>query len=588
MDEPYQMPKRKRIPYGMMNFVDVREDDCYFVDKTVFIPAIENANMFFFFIRPRRFGKSLTVSMLQHYYDVLDKDHFEKWYGGLYIGQHPTAERNSYLVLYLNFAEILAGIDDYRSSLDSYCDTRFSAFCSRYAAYLPTGVREELRQKEGAVEQLSYLQTQCAEANQQIYLFIDEYDHFTNKILAEPTCLGDYKSETHGTGYLRNFFDTVKAGTYSAIKRVFVTGVSPVTMDDLTSGFNIGTNYSLSPEFNELVGFTERDVRAMLDYYATTCEFHHTTDELIEAMKPWYDNYCFAKQSYGRTTMYNSNMVLYFVDNYIRSGCEMPEKMIEDNIRIDYNKLKMLIRKDKEFTHDASIIQTVVQQGYTTGELKTGFPAEQIADPDNFISLLYYFGMLTIDGTYRGKTKLSIPNQVVREQMYNYLLDIYRENDLRYDRYKMGNLESDLAYDGNWKEYFQYIADCIKTFSSQRDKQKGEYYVHGFTLALTSQNMYYRPVSEQDNQEGYADIFLLPMLGAYKDMEHSYIIELKYARSSDTMKRVEELRQKGIMQANRYAATEMVQRHIGHTQLHKLVVVFHGVDMAVCEEIPAT
>ena len=585
MNEPYQIPKRKRIPYGMMNFVDVRERDCYFVDKTSFIPALEASNMFFFFIRPRRFGKSLTLTMLQHYYDVLDRDNFEKWYGGLYIGQHPTPERNSYLVISLDFAEVLADINNYSSSLDAYCNTEFRSFCRRYAEYLPDGMMEELCQKEGAVEQLSFLHKRCGEAGLQIYLFIDEYDHFTNKILAEPDCLNDYRSETHGTGYLRSFFDAVKAGTKTAIKRVFVTGVSPVTMDDLTSGFNIGTNYSLSPEFNELVGFTEADVRAMLEYYATTCEFHHTTDQLIEIMKPWYDNYCFAKQSYGRTTMYNSNMVLYFVDNYIRNGGEVPDNMLEENIRVDYNKLRMLIRKDKEFAHDASIIQTIVQQGYTTGELKTGFPAEQLNHPDNFISLLYYFGMLTIDGTYRGKTKLSIPNQVVREQMYNYLLDTYRENDLRYDSYKLGNLESDLAYDGSWQAYFGYIADCIKTFSSQRDKQKGEYYVHGFTLALTSQNMYYRPVSELDNQEGYADIFLLPLLDIYKDMQHSYIVELKYAKSGDSAERVEELRQKGIVQANRYADTEVVRRHVGPTQLHKLVVVFRGVEMAVCEEV---
>ena len=580
-----QKPYRKRIPYGMMNFVDVREDDCYFVDKTVFIPTLEAANKFFFFIRPRRFGKSLTISMLRHYYDVLDKDHFEKWYGGLYIGEHPTPERNSYLVIYLNFAEVLAEINSYRSSLDAYCDTEFRSFCRRYADYLPAGILEELSLKEGAVEQLSFLHKRCAEAGRQLYLFIDEYDHFTNKILSEPACLNDYKTETHGTGYLRSFFDTVKGGTDSSIKRVFVTGVSPVTMDDLTSGFNIGTNYSLSPEFNELVGFTEEDVRAMLDYYATTCEFHHTTDELIAIMKPWYDNYCFAKQSFGRTTLYNSNMVLYFVDNYIRCGCEVPDNMIEENIRVDYNKLRMLIRKDREFAHDASLIQTIVQQGYITGNLKTGFPAEQITDPDNFVSLLYYFGMLTIDGTSMGKTKLSVPNQVVREQMYNYLLDAYKENDLRYERYTLSDLESKLAYLGDWQAYFDYIAQCIKTYSSQRDKQKGEYYVHGFTLALTSLNPYYRPVSELDNQEGYADIFLLPLLEIYKDMEHSYIIELKYAKSGDSAERVEALRQKGITQANRYADTEIVRRHIGHTQLHKIVVVFHGVDMAVCEEL---
>ena len=580
-----QMPYRKRIPYGMMNFVDVREDDCYFVDKTVFIPALEAANKFFFFIRPRRFGKSLTISMLRHYYDVLDKENFEKWYGGLYIGEHPTPKRNSYLVIYLNFAVVNAELSNYRQSLDAHCDTKFCAFCDDYADLLPADIKSRMKEKNGAVEQLDFLVEECRKAGLAIYLFIDEYDHFTNKILSEPVCLNDYKTETHGTGYLRSFFDTVKAGTDSSIKRVFVTGVSPVTMDDLTSGFNIGTNYSLSPEFNELVGFTEEDVRAMLDYYATTCEFHHTTDELIAIMKPWYDNYCFAKQSFGRTTLYNSNMVLYFVDNYIRCGCEIPKRMIEENIRVDYNKLRMLIRKDREFAHDASLIQTIVQQGYITGNLKTGFPAEQITDPDNFVSLLYYFGMLTIDGTSMGKTKLSVPNQVVREQMYNYLLDAYKENDLRYERYTLGDLESKLAYLGDWQSYFDYIAHCIKTYSSQRDKQKGEYYVHGFTLALTSLNPYYRPVSELDNQEGYADIFLLPLLDIYKDMEHSYIIELKYAKSGDSAERVEALRQKGITQANRYADTEIVRRHIGHTQLHKIVVVFHGVDMAVCEEI---
>ena len=311
---------RKRIPYGMMNFVTVRRDDCYYVDKTRFIPTIEQANKFFFYIRPRRFGKSLTISMLHHYYDVLAKDMFEELYGGLYIGKHPTPERNSYLVLYLNFSVVDAGLNNYRKALDAHCNTEFERFCRRYAAYLPDYLLDNLKTKSGAVEQLDYLYKEVADAGQKIFLFIDEYDHFTNKILSEPGCLNEYRGETHGTGYLRTFFDTIKTGTYSSIERCFVTGVSPVTMDDLTSGFNIGTNYSTSHEFNELTGFTEEDVREMLDYYRTTCEFHHTTDELIARMKPWYDNYCFAEESYGKTTMYNSNMVLYFVDNYIRNG----------------------------------------------------------------------------------------------------------------------------------------------------------------------------------------------------------------------------------------------------------------------------
>lgn len=580
-----QPVKRKRIPYGMMNFIDVREDDCYYVDKTHYIPLIENANKYFFYIRPRRFGKSLTISMLRHYYNILEADKFKKWYGDLYIGKHPTPERNSYLIIYLNFAVVNAELNSYRQSLDAHCNTEFNFFCDVYAQYLPEGIKEEMNKKKGAVEQLDYLYKECVKTNQQIYLFIDEYDHFTNKILSEPACLEDYKSETYGTSYLRSFFDTVKAGTDSTIKRCFVTGVSPVTMDDLTSGFNIGTNYSLSPEFNEMTGFNEEEVRAMLDYYATTCQFHHSTDELIEAMKPWYDNYCFAEQSYGGTTMYNSNMVLYFVDNYIRNRGYMPRNMVEENIRVDYNKLRMLIRKDKEFAHDASTIQTLVQQGYITGELKTGFPAETIAEPDNFISLLFYFGMLTISGTKRGKTLLTIPNQVVREQLYSYLLDTYNEADLRFDNWEKGKLASAMAYRGDWKAYFDYIAECLHRYSSQRDKQKGEAYVHGFTLAMTAQNRFYRPISEQENQEGYADIFMFPLLDIYKDMLHSYIIELKYAKGKDSDEKVEQLRQEAITQANRYAASETVQKAIGTTTLHKIIVVYQGMKMVVCEEV---
>ena len=582
--EKYIAPDRKRIPYGMMNFVVIRRDDCYYVDKTRFIPMIEEADKFFFFIRPRRFGKSLTVNMLQHYYDILAKDKFDALFGDLYIGKHPTRDRNSYLVLYLNFSGIVGELHNYRKGLDAHCQTMFDYFCDIYADYLPKGIKEELDKKEGAVEQIEYLFTECNKTNQRIYLFIDEYDHFTNAILSDIESLHRYTDETHGEGYLRAFFNKIKAGTYSSIERCFITGVSPVTMDDLTSGFNIGTNYSLTPEFNEMIGFTEEEVRQMLTYYSTTSPFNHSVDELIEIMKPWYDNYCFAEECYGETTMYNSNMVLYFVKNYIQRG-KAPRDMVEDNIRIDYEKLRMLIRKDKEFAHDASIIQTLVSEGYVTGELKKGFPAVNITNPDNFVSLLYYFGMLTISGTYEGRTKLTIPNQVVREQIYTYLLSTYNEAELNFSSYEKNELASALAYRGDWKAYFGYIADCLKRYTSQRDKQKGEFFVHGFTLAMTAQNRFYRPISEQDTQAGYVDIFLCPLLDIYSDMKHSYIVELKYAKYKDPESRVEELRQEAIAQANRYADTDTVKRAVGTTQLHKIVVVYKGMDMPICEEV---
>ena len=580
----YLVPNRKRIPYGMMNFEAIRLDNYYYVDKTHFIPLIEQADRFFFFIRPRRFGKSLTLNMLRHYYDVRTRDKFEALFGDLYIGQHPTPDRNSYLVLYLNFSGIVGELNDYRKGLDAHCQTMFDYFCDIYAEYLPQGIKEKLDEKEGAVEQFEYLFTECNKTNQQIYLFIDEYDHFTNAILSNPESLHRYTNETHGEGYLRAFFNKVKTGTDSSIKRCFITGVSPVTMDDLTSGFNIGTNYSLEPDFNQMMGFTEEEVREMLTYYSATSPFHHSIDELIEMMKPWYDNYCFAQECYGETTMYNSNMVLYFVKNYIGRG-KAPSNMIEDNIRIDYEKLRMLIRKDKEFAHDASVIQTLVSQGYIVGELKRGFPASGITNADNFVSLLYYFGMLTISGMYKGKTRLTIPNLVVQEQLYTYLLSTYDEAELSFSSYEKNELASQLAYDGAWQSYFGYIADCLHRYASQRDKQKGEYFVHGFTLAMTAQNRFYRPVSEQDTQEGYVDLFLCPMLDIYSDMKHSYIVELKYAKYKDPETRVEELHREAIAQANRYAETETVKRAIGSTQLHKIVVVYKGMEMRVCEEI---
>ena len=572
----YVSSERKLLPYGMMNFADIRLDNYYYVDKTSFIPVIEQSDRFFFFIRPRRFGKSLTLNMLQHYYDVRTRDKFDALFGDLYIGKHPTRDRNSYLVLYLNFSGISGELHNYRQGLDAHCNTSFDYFCDIYAEYLPKGIKEVLNEKAGAVEQLDYLYHQCELAGQQIYLFIDEYDHFTNAILSDAESIHRYTEETHKEGYLRAFFNRVKAGTYSSIKRCFITGVSPVTMDDLTSGFNIGTNYSLTPKFNAMMGFTEDEVREMLTYYSTKAPFHHTVDELIELMKPWYDNYCFAQECYDQPTLYNSNMVLYFVKNYIDNNGKAPRNMIESNIRIDYEKLRMLIRKDKEFAHDASIIQTLVSQGYITGELKDGFPAANIVDSDNFVSLLYYFGMLTVSGTYKGKTKLIIPNQVVREQLYTYLLNTYNEADLSFNNHEKDELSSALAYDGAWQSYFDYIADCLKRYASQRDKQKGESFVHGFTLAMTAQNRFYRPISEADTQSGYVDIFLSPMLEIYPDMSHSYIIELKYARYKDPESRVEELRAEAIAQTNRYADTDRVKNAIGTTQLHKIVVVYKG------------
>ena len=589
------MQKPKRIPYGMQNWEDVRLRDCYYVDKTRFIAEVETANDFFFFIRPRRFGKTLLMSMLRTYYDVKKADSFEKLFGDLWIGQHPTPEHNKYLVLYLDFSNISGGLQDYMDSLNSYCRIMMEAFCWKYSDSLPAGTAEGLNQQQTAKDMLSYLNSQAVKTGQSIYLFIDEYDHFTNDILADPSMEQGYKAETHGTGAIRAFFNTVKSAGNGSIKRMFITGVSPVTMDDLTSGFNIGSNYTMHPKFNAMVGFTEAEVRQMLDYYRQFYTFQHTTDELIEIMKPWYDNYCFSEECIEESPLYNSDMVLYFLFSYRDRNGQLPDKMLDPNIRTDYNKLRMLIRKDKGFQHDASVIQQIVETGAISADLKDHFPSEGITDPDNFVSLLYYFGLLTIAGRHRDETIFRIPNQVVREQIYGYLTQTYRDNDLSMEERQRNRLMGDMAYDGDWRPFFEHITATLKRFASQRDLQKGEAFVHGFTLSQTCLSNFYLPVSELDagprttingiSVGGYADIYLQPMLGIYPDIEHSYLLELKYLPSNATDAEVAAARFTAIEQLTRYGESLDIARTVGHTTLHRLILLWRGMELAVAEEL---
>ena len=574
------MENIKEIPYGIANFVEVAEQNMYYVDKTMYLPLLEKQPRNLFFIRPRCFGKSIFLSMLRAYYDIAQKEKFQKRFGNLWIGSRPTPLQGKFQVVYLDFSRASGGSGSLEENFNNYCGMVMDLFGKVYEPYYFPGFAQKMEEQPDFVSKLNYLNLHAAESGMKLYLIIDEYDNFTNIVLNEQG-KDIYHALTHASGFYREIFKKFKG----MFERIFMTGVSPVTLDDLTSGFNIGTNYSLSPKFNEMTGFTEEEVREMLDYYRSVLPFNHTTDELIKVMKPWYDNYCFAVKSYGKTTMYNSVMVLNFISNYIDNEYDIPDSMVETNIRIDYDKLRMLIRHDKEFAHDASIIQQLVTQGFVIGTLNENFPAERINDPDNFLSLLFYFGMVTIDGTYKGETKFIVPNEVVRDQMYTYLLDTYKENDLVYDRYSKGKLESKLAYDGQFKPYFEYIADCLKKYSSQRDKQKGEAFVHGFTLAMTSQNKFYRPISELDNDGGYADIFLSPLCDIYKDMVDSYIIELKYCKSQTTDEQVKKLFEEASAQISRYADSDMVREAVKTTKLHKLVVIYRGAEMVACEEI---
>jgi hypothetical protein len=576
----------KRLPKGVSNFEEIVAGNRYYVDKTHYIPLLEVSDDFVFFIRPRRFGKSLFISMLQAYYDLANKDSFERLFGNLYIGSHPTEERNSYVVISLSFSSVSGNLDGYQAAMDRACFERFLAVCNRYKNVFPENAAAELEKRKGAIAQLDYLCRISKEAGLKVYLFIDEYDHFTNDILSSPERLADYESETHGEGYLRQFFNAIKENTTVSIKRCFITGVSPVTLDDLTSGFNIATNYSTSPKFNAMVGFTEQEVRTMLDYYAdATGVFQHTTNELIRIMAPYYNHYCFSKSMYGKETLYNSNMVLFFINNYIESNGEIPEDMIDNNIRVDYNKLRMLIRKDAEATTERSTVQDIARQGYIDGDVIESFPASTIGEPDNFVSLLFYFGMLTCGGTNEfDEPLLRIPNQVIREQIYTYLLKMYTDEGLRDAATERQKLINRMAMGQDFQPVFEGISNRLKTYASVRDRMKGEPFVHGFCLASLADSKCYLSDSEMDVNNGYSDLLLIARKEVNPRWQHSYLIELKYAKKEGS-KDVEALREEAIEQIHRYVASPKLESRLNGTTLHKIVAVFEGFEIAVCEEV---
>lgn len=574
----------KKIPYGMTDFERIILENYYYVDKTQYIAKVEKVTSFFFFVRPRRFGKSLFLNMLGLYYDINQKDKFEKIFGNLYIGKHPTPDRNKYLVLTLNFSSVAANMDRLEEAFNTYCKIVMDGFAERNAHLLGKEAVEKLRELKTGDALLGSLCQSAQNKGQKIYLILDEYDNFANNILVD---YGNerYHSITHGSGFFRSFLKVVKDYSSSVIERIFLTGVSPVTMDDLTSGFNIADNYSSNSAFNNMIGFNEYEVRALIDYYKSCIELPHSTDELIDIMKPWYDNYCFSIDSLDEPPMYNSDMVLYFMNRYLLNK-RIPNNMLDANIRTDYNKLRHLIHVDKTFGENASVVQEIVEKGSTTGIIIDSFPAEDIVKTRNFKSLLYYYGMLTISGMEMGEPILSVPNWAVREQLYGYMADIYKDSaDLYLETDKLVDRMKRMAYKGEWENCFTYIAGRLNAQSSVRDFIEGEAYVKTFILAYLGLTHYYIARPEYESNKGYADIFLQPRLLQLPDMVYSYCIEVKYAKRDASDTEIEKLLSNAKIQLKQYAASEWIHQDKGTTELKSIALVFQGWKLVRVEEV---
>ena len=406
----------KKLPYGISDYERLVENDYYYVDKTMYIEKLEDlAERYIMFLRPRKFGKTLFTSTLENYYDILKEEKFEKLYGETYIGKNPTKLKNKYHILKFNFS----GIDTTNE------ETTIKGFKKEVASSIEVFIKKYgldfyINTDDEAENILDNLIKAFGvqKAEEKIYVIIDEYDHFANELLGFNT--NQFKSLVSKNGKVRKWYEILKKGTESVVDRIFITGVAPITLDSLTSGFNISSDKTQDREFNEMMGFTEEELKQLMKEQKIEEE---RQKEILPVMRENYDGYKFSLK--GKEKIYNSNMCLYFFNNYVRYN-EIPEQIIDMNIASDYTKLGKMLDSCKGEEREKVIEKTVSGEGIVS-EIRQKFnPAMEFTETD-LVSMLYYLGYLTIEGDEVGYPKLNIPNNVMKEIYSDYFLKILRE-----------------------------------------------------------------------------------------------------------------------------------------------------------------
>ena len=578
----------KRLPYGINDFEAIIEQNQYYVDKTMYLPLLENQPSNIFFIRPRRFGKSIFLSMLHAYYDCSKKEKFQTLFGDLWVGKHPTPLQGKYQILHLDFSYVGGSIEKLEENFDMYLRVKLDGFMRIYQEFYLTDFKEKFFKSDSATEKLALLQDETATKGIPLYLIIDEYDNFTNTVLNEQ---GEkvYWAITHADGFYRDVFKKFKG----MFERIFITGVSPVTLDDVTSGFNIGWHISTKPEFNQMLGFSQEEVHKMFAYYKEVGGIPATSDieAMIDEMKPWYDNYCFSKKALEtQSKVFNCDMVIYYLRNYMDYG-QAPDQMIDPNTRTDYNKMKKLLQLDKLDGDRKGVIRTIAETGQIVTTLEETFPASRLTNPQTFTSLLFYYGMLTIKDTFGDMLILGIPNNNVRKQYYGYLLEQYQEEKF-VDLTQMKILFTYMALEGKWREALEAMAKAYEDVSSVRDGIESERNLQGFFMAYLNLNNYYYTAPELELNHGYCDFFLLPNLTHYAT-KHSYILELKVLSKKDyeakpedgKLSKAEVQWQEAGEQIKRYAVAPRVEALRQGTTLHKIIMQFVAGKLVRMEEV---
>ena len=557
--------KPKKIPYGLSDFKRVKTEEWFYIDKTNFIEKLENDQSFLYFLRPRRFGKSLTIAMLEAYYDIYFKEEFDEIFKDTYILDHPTPLKNSFYILRFDFSAV--DVTDYKNSFNVLLLSVVESFIEKYK------IAFTINPLYNPIDTYSILFAYCNKNNIPLYILIDEYDNFVNKLLIED--INKYKDlVTTNEAFYKQFFSILKVGTSgnnSAIKKMFFTGVSPLALYDVTSGSNIGKNISLSEEFNNFVGITNDELLKIIEYYQLDTQ----KEEILSRCKEWYNNYKFNPDV--THTIYNSNMILYYIDHLIRTNKE-PSQLIDTNVRTDYSKLKYLVYTNQKLNGNFELLNNLILgKEVVTTTIKDNFSAFELTNEDNFKSFLFSLGLVTMEKNLF-RLNLKIPNQTLKKLLSEFIDYAYKD----FSEYSMkietlNNHLSELAITKDLS-VFHYLASVIKESSSIRDFIDGENLVKAYLLAYLNLNTFYEVHSEVESNKGYIDILLEPILD---EVPFGAIIELKYIKRSElSSKNYQNILEEKITQAKK----QLFQYDKGERYI-KIVLVFVGWELVFCENI---
>ena len=571
-----------QIPYGVSDFKTIRNEGLYYVDKTRYLALMEARDRFIFFVRPRRFGKSLFLSMMESYYDLNQKKDFKRLFGNLWIGKHPTENANRFMVLKLDFSKVGGTGDALERAFEDHIGKQLDDMVLRYPSCFDAEFRSSFA-GQSASGKIADIVNKARRVGIPLYLIIDEYDNFTNQMI-RATGVTDYREITHGAGFYRNWFKKFKG----EFERIFMTGVSPVTMDDLTSGFNIAANLTLESDFNATLGFSEAEVLQMYRDFKGTGRFTKGDPaEIVKSIKPWYDGYCFAESKVGEECVFNSDMTLYHLKTLIATG-EPPKNMVDANIKTDYDKLKTISDLQRVvFKMNPLEALPMTEQTVVTGGIQfplvESFPAEAIIKPENFRSLFFYYGLLSMEKRRMGAIVFGVPNACVEKQIYGYLRQQYfppLKSFLDWNSAAQG-----FAYEGRWCEFFKLVADNFAETTPIRGGISGEVRLQGYFQCEMGHLPQFVTCPELEMSHGNCDFFLFPERHYYGDVPHSYIVEFKHLKKGAKKAELEAQRKEGIAQLKRYAKDKKIPTLANGTTLHLLLVQYRGSKMVNCELI---